>query len=324
MKKILSLILLATMILSAVGCGNNTPAESNQPTPTVAVSDSKNDASEEKNGNQQVTENGEPEENDLPFWVFTQEFATPQKSFEGTLFHPSVELPLDLTTIDEIASPYKVYYAIDSGVRYEHLYTDKIADVLFSDIPVSKNADNTQIAKHIETQRDDGSIEVSCYDDDYCGMNDIYIYNYEEEPLTVKECYEKGWWTVNQSIGDFSKFFQIKNGNRQEVETLNSIFDKFGTPKYIVSMESELNTISEWKEKIEAKMADKNIAVLQYQLCYVFEDFTVSIYVNESYCSTNGFYSVEISNAEYFNSTMWAHKKEGLYNSSHVSILDME
>lgn len=300
-KKIVAMILAVTMVAGLTACGGDAKNESaevsanKESSQTVESQSASSDAgaSSEQSADEEVNK-------DLPYWILQQDFSAPQKEFSGTLFNESAVMPLDLTAIDAYAAPYKCN--IDG--YGDAIYTDTIDKILYSDemlAPSSEHYVGASSSTVIRTQHSETE-KIGSRDAGFCGIGEIEIYNLSEndEKLSLKTCYENGWWAIMQSeYDDHKHMLQVEGG--YGVDICNQVVEKWGSPTYIANIQGEMDSLDAWYASM------KKDDVEMYSLIYEYDEFAIEIMLMEQSFGTAP--SVEINGVAYYPASLWEIRK---------------
>lgn len=289
-KKWMALVLVIVMAMGLVGCNSSKEDEHDN----VVESSQDADAGD-------ATENDSAENNDsvtgYPYWITQQTFGTPCTTFEGTLFNEALTIPLDITTLDSIAAPYRWW---PNGVNGQDVTS--IREILTSDILLDHDGET-----HFGSTGNTTSIRTQI--DEFYGLREIYIYNFDPngKELPLSTCYENGWWCVYEdtfSDSMFAKMLQIEEGS--SVEMMEQVLEKFGNPTYVGDVFGTHNSLNEWYASMKAKDVE------MYNLFWEYENFTLQIGLQETSFGTEP--SVELIRVVYYTPEFWAVQK-GLMNN---------
>lgn len=294
MKKLFLLLSAVIVSTNLIACG--TASKNNDETTDVSGVQENNEQNEESVKSSESSENM-----DLPYWILKQEFETPKTSFEGTLFNKDAVLPMDLSVIDAYAAPYSWFS--NGGAKK---FANTIEEIFSSEFLVNYTNDPRYGyggSAHILTQETEEE-RIGSRDEGYCGIGDIYIYNFDEskEGLPISTCYENGWWAIIQGeYADHSAILQIEGGG--EIQMADQIMEKFGTPTYIgdININETYGSLEEWFA------AMKKDDIESYSFFYEYEDFTLQIrFMEKSFGSEP---SLEITYAAYYPTPYWEIQK---------------
>ena len=307
-KRIVAMILAVTMVTGITACGGEAKNESAEVSDNIESSQTveSQSASSDASASSEQSAGGEVNR-DLPYWILQQDFSAPQKEFSGTLFNESAVLPLDLMAIDAYAAPYKSYL----GGYGDAIYVDTIDKILYSDkllAPSSEYYVGASSSTVIRTQYSETE-NIGSFDAGFCGIGEIEIYNLSEndEKLSVKTCYENGWWAIVQSENYAHKhMLQVEGG--YGVDICDQIVEKWGSPTYIVKTLGQVESLDAWYASM------KEDEVEMYSLIYEYDEFAIEIMVMENSFGTAP--SVEINGVVYYPASLWEIRKtemEGLF-----------
>ena len=299
-KRVFWKVCLGLMVVSLSGCGEKEETVQNN----SSVNESQIEETKEELVSSESSEEAVSDDSELEnlFWILQQDFSVPQKEFTGTLFNEALVMPLDLTTLDDIsAAPY---VCLDYGDKQP---VDTISEMLSSEERIINPSDS----KEIYTQ-DDRVNSVREYDENYCGISSFTIYNVNEtEKLSVKTCYENGWWAIEVSeFGNHKETLQVSG--KYDKDACDRVLERFGSPTYIADAFNPYESLDAYFSSMKVD------SVEMYSLIYEYEDFSLVIYISESSFGSEP--KVEIKGISYYPSTMWEHIKSEDFEARFIQV----
>ncbi len=288
-KRVFLKVCVGLMVVSLSGCGEKEDAVQNN----SSVNESQIEESKEEQASSESSEEAVSDDSELEslFWILQQDFSVPQKEFTGTLYNEALVMPLDLTTLDDIsAAPY---VCLDYGDKQP---VNTISEMLSSEERIINPSDS----KGIWTQNDTVN-RVGQFDEEFCGIIDFNIYNVNEtEKLSLKTCYENGWWAIEGSEFDnHKKTLQVSG--RYDIDVCDQVIERFGSPTYIADAFNPYESLDAYFSSMKVD------SIEMYSMIYEYEDFALVIRISES--SFGAEPNVEIKGISYYPSTMWEHIK---------------
>lgn len=312
-KKLLVTVLAAAMVLSMTACGGENADAGAAGVAGNAENQVAENAPDEKSGaGDEVSEENAWANSDSPYWLLHQDFSAPQKEFEGTLFNDSAVLPLDLVAIDEYAAPYCW------DLIYEEENVSTINEILTSERILNDDLGSTPfgyLCTAITTQED---YVLPATDDKFCGIEKIMIVNPSDtngtpEDLSVKTCYENGWWYIDgYEKYEVTKLLQIEGADivhdMDHSLILDNVVEKFGVPTYIAPYK-DVESLEKWYAFLGDEWdTAQGEGYNSYYLIYEYDDFTLVLDVNEGVFSGN--HALQVVAVAYMPDTMWEIFKE--------------
>lgn len=312
-KRILAFVLAGILVFGLTSCGDsgNSGKSSDSEEKKAAAEDN----SQEKESSDSEKEENENEENgsgesadDHPvYWLYQQKWGEPTGGFEGGLFNESVTLPVDITALDEVAAPYRMFSA---GIKeiIDNIDTDRISEIL--ELEYNIVAEGEVIISPLIGSATKYDVDTMREMNTELGIYEIYICNLTDDALPINTCYENGWWKIEAYNGkalgiEYDEAVKV-NGVTYEESLLNAIAEKFGTPTYIGGSGNE--------EDFYTNLAE-NEGQLYYYLIYEYSDYTLVIAVDEyiigEYDGTvYNTHSAEVDNIFYYTAECWEKTKE--------------
>lgn len=235
-----------------------------------------------------VNNSSEPEESDSPFWYARQTWnEAPRDSFEGGLLIDNRKT-IDPEFLDSICAPYHCEL-LDISNHWGH-NADKFTEVLMAeeDIPAYSFTE-------IYTQyTDDGEFP------EFCGAEIIRVFNFDNIPHSLYDCYENGWWKITAennldfriltppttALGLPKSLFDY-SGLPDETALLDAIREKFGTPDLVRYIGNDHGERIDRKQAMLEDIAradepsDSGIFFLNYDLLYNLDDVVMIVCVTE-------------------------------------------
>lgn len=301
MKKFLGIALIAAMALSITACGSSESSK-NDDSSDIKPQTTSNNATEDTS----VEANTDSTESTASSWLGEQTFGTPSKSFEGTLFNDQVVLPLDLTTIDDYAAPYR-YYPHDQSGSADAKSINEILTSTHTQKYTENALSNEGTTIRVQSYpKDSSDLDVSNWDRDYCGLGKIQIDNFSEneETLTIGECIENGWWSLTaDDNGNHAKFLQVDAGKTSK-EMADNIIKKFGTPTYIAPWFDESPDL----ETFISSLTPDSFHC--YSLIYEYDEFVLDISIQE------GYDTFKVASTNYYTPEVWEVRKNTSYQNA--------
>lgn len=324
-KKILSFALAGMMIISLTACGNSENGSKKS-----ADSEDKRQETTEKNGKDTDDEktggsgadaddegaNGSGADNDdknntgeqgntgdaSAFWVGKQAWSEPAENFEGSLFNEAVTLPVDFKQIEELV----LEQIEDVDYQMPPDGFENVTDYIHSD----RISDYFILEDEIRQGRDVAISVGYCEPDimELIGIDKVKIHNYGKEALSLKECYENGWWFIESYDPSFLMLEYEEDETNYRENQLNALFTKFGTPSYIGVYFSKNN----FYEALE-----KNDGSLEYTLIYEYPDYTLEVQMYEYISQEQSAY---IRYVYYYPTSCW---EQYIDNTSGYYLIEM-
>ena len=271
-KRLLSIILASACVMSLVACGG----ESSKP----------------------AKEYG-PE----AMWVLQTDFGEDLKEIEGTIGHPDLVLPIDLENLDSFSAPYHVYF--NEGGRATETCQTASEVVVLEDSMISNGVLN-DITLWVNSEKGEGRSE-DLDPDNLNGLDAIFIRNYGEEKLSVKECYEQNWWCIQlDNEEDVVNSLQLTIG--EEFNAIgNAIALKLGAPDYLAPLEkhSEMSE-SEYYTFMEAENS------IEYTLIWEYKDYVITIHIQD-FANEYADEEIRIKSVQYYTPECFDKIKEERY-----------
>ncbi len=271
-KRLLSVILASVCVMSLVACGG---------------------------------ESGKPAKEYGPeaMWVLQTDFGKELKEIEGTIGHPDLVLPIDLENIDSFSAPYHVYFN-EAGRATETCQT--VSEVVALEDSMISNGILNDITLWVNSEKGEGRSE-DLDSDNLNGLDAILIRNYGEEKLSVKECYEQNWWSVQlDNEEDVINSLQLNVG--EEFNAIgNAIALKLGAPDYLAPLEKH----SEMSEsEYYAFMEEENS--IEYILIWDYKDYVITIHIQD-FANEYADEEIRIKSVQYYTPECFEKYKEERY-----------
>lgn len=293
--KIVSTLLILAISLSLTACAN-TPAkndasntDSNDITSNLTQSSQNSDSSDNKTDIEERTS----------FWFANQKWDESKRdSFDGVLFNSNAVLPIDITAIDSYAAPY-LYYGYGD---YDGTFScETISEIAESDRVLQQTDDvNSNFAKVFTEISPTGEINIE-------------LFNFSDKDITVKECIDNGWWSINNTkpalcIPDDLQmehyWKQVGSEKPDHTDYLSAVIEKFGTPHYIWA---QRNSKDEFYNILDSEQG-----TLYYALVYEYQDYVIKVNLLDK--SEGDEIRAEILSFSYFPKEMWQHYKAEIVN----------
>lgn len=243
-KRLVTLLVMNAVLLTSIaGCGSSDGQTEN------AGASNEESTSDSDIANDNVEQN---DEDDLVFWYNQQDWGNIQGTYDGTLLTVKMQAPIDLSTIDECSAPYHWF---PNGVQGRDAET--ISEILESDVIQRPGGDWASIwGGEEERGETDGIIKIG-------------IYNYSEDKLPIKTCYENGWWRMKLDCDAFGISVGTEISD-YEIEKADALVELLGTPTYITD---DCGCFSE-------RIAE-NEGGIYYQMIYEFDEYVISVDMRE-------------------------------------------
>lgn len=247
------------------------------------------------------SDNGNKNNNTVTFWADREDWGEHKTSFDGTLFNESFTTPIDLKTIDEVCSPFRYFPNTRNGTN-----SDTISEILNSDKIL--NAGNVADI-HTRTKYENGKNQTYKKDQANDNISKIYIKNYSDNDMSIKDCYQKGWFYIEALYNpdEVLGFPNIKKENKEYSSNYNNrplmdaFIQKYGAPSYIIS---DLSSIQELKDSFEKKSGS-----LAYSVIYEYDDYVIRIAITDIILSNSTNTSFKVSNVFYYSKDAWKLEK---------------
>lgn len=277
--------------------GEKTEVTTNEPTTNEQIT---NAVTEEVSSEEKTTENEKPAESSgEKFWISDVQWGEVKPQPTGGLFTETAVLPLDLNNIDEMCSPYRCWF-------YDNYQTETMQEIFALDAPVESLHNGTfpitDAPRSIITQElmQDGkwmengyNIDLGKPDDNINYIGFVNLRDKNEEPHTVAECYEKGWWYL-----DFpQKALMIESDSDKGWR--DALVEKFGKPTYI--------GFQYGRDNFDAS-CELNEGLMVYGLIWEYEDYTIIIWLTEGiYADAAGSasHNYTYENGNYLSNGLW-------------------
>jgi len=283
---IVIIIIIAVIIVGAIVC-------------VFAVKDGKNKQEIDKNNNTDIStentntliENNEniEESTKKVFWINSKKGSQQKEKFGFTLYNDKISLPIKLENLDVCSAPYSFF-----PNEINQTNADAIQEILKSTIKI-KAGNETKIS----TQKKfvDGSWKN--YDEQPDNIENIIIKNYNDADATIAECYNNGWWYIqNQySLDDVLGLDMTKNveyrENWDESPLLDIIVEKNGFPTYV-------RMSSAYSENLKS-----NEGGILYELIYKYDEYVIVFAVSEMIMSEYDSYMITVGGPIYYTKESW-------------------
>lgn len=272
-KRLLSVILASVCVMSLIACGG---------------------------------ESGKPAKEYGPeaMWVLQTDFGKELKEMEGTIGHPDLVLPIDLEALDSFSAPYHVYFN-EAGRATETCRT--VSEVVALEDSMISNGVLNDITLWVNSERGEGRSE-DLDPDNVNGLDAIFIYNFGEEKLSVKECYEQNWWGIQlDNEKDAANSLQLTVGDEFNAVG-NAIALKFGAPDYLAPKSQEHYEMSE--DEFYAYMEEQDS--IEYYLIWEFKEYVISIKIHD-FANENADEEIRIYSINYYTPECFEKIKEERY-----------
>lgn len=290
---IVLILIIAVIIVGAIVC-------------VFALKDGKNKQEVDENNNTEIStentntsiENNEniEEATKKVFWLNSIKGAKQKDNFSLTLFNDKISLPIKLENLDVCSAPYSFF-----PNRVNQTNADAIQEILKSTIKI-KAGNETKIS----TQKKfvDGSWKN--YDEEPDNIENIIIKNYSDADATIAECYNNGWWYIqNQySLDDALRLDMTKNTEYRddwnELPIIDIVIEKAGLPTCF-RMHSADN-----------KNLKSNDGVIMYELIYEYDEYVIVFAVSEVIISENNSYLSKVGGPIYYTKECWQKEQSEL------------
>lgn len=283
------MMLVAVMLLMSTACGGDNASVENVSS-SLDIEIANNDEIDNSSNNS-VTE-AEDDAGALTFWLNRINSYIPSESSSVIdLFNDQVTIPLDLSTIDICSAPYALYPNGLSAVNIS-----SISEILTSEELINEK-DESKIVT--QTQYIDGWVD---YDEVPDNIDNIFIKNFSEEPLSTKQCYENGWWYITseyphqiENVLGIDLTAEGKNYNADwDCHVVSeAVIDKLGLPDYVLMFGSNSNNLL------------NNSGNIYYYLIWENADYVISLLCSEMILLDNNSYIYQISNFTYYTPEAW-------------------
>lgn len=289
-KKIVSTLLILAISLSLTACAN-TPAKNDA---SDTGSNSITSDFSESSQNVDSFDSSATTEERTSFWLASQKWDEAQRdSFEGVLFNSNAVLPIDITAIDSYGAPY-LYYGYGD---YDGTFScDTISEIAESDRILQQTDDvNSNFAKVFTEISPTGEINIE-------------LFNFSDKDITVKECIDNGWWSINNTksglcIPDDLQmehyWKQVDSEKPDHTDYLSAVIEKFGTPHYVWSQRSSKDEFY--------NILNSEQGTLYYALVYEYQDCVIKINLLDKCVDSE--IRAEILSFSYFPKEMWQQYK---------------
>lgn len=279
MRKTKLMVLGTVLMLALSACGKSDDVDLDSGADTVMEEDEQANEKEQADGEEQTEEAKKPEqglesENGwgvdvivLDYLEATGEPCTADINFFGkdtaslTDIHVIEDLGLEVTgasfawEVDEEGQPKASWgegveaASLDETLAIEHLiFTPEYSDWgLYEQATLYTEGEPTDEAKNINT---------------------IGMVNFSNEPMTIRQCYDKGWWYFRMN----GKALGLKTdtGSNDGKGILEELYKEWGQPTYILDTPEEM-TREDDKERLE-----------EYILGYEIESGVIAIKIYEN------------------------------------------
>lgn len=249
-------------------------------------------------------EENKPSDDSPVFWFNQQKWTEPAGSFEGGLFHEAIALPIDLRELDDIAAPYRMFAG---GIYqlFDYIDTDKIGELLESEEEVLPGKEAVIAVLTDSDLSKEERKELLARQKEY-GINVIEICNFSEHRLSIKSCYENGWWRVEAYDVNALRTEFTESDDAYPKDLLDSVVRKFGSPTYLFCTETE----DDFYNKIQ-----ENDSLVHYTLVYEYPEYALLIgmkeYILKEYDGkTYNQHTAEITEVYYYSAECWEAMKE--------------
>lgn len=284
-KKLMVLLLSSMMLLSTIGCGNSGEEKNNE----TEKSTSKIVNSEEND-----KESSETKENGLTFWINKQNWNGLKGTYDGTLLTKKLKAPLKLSEIDELGRPY--FWFLNG---YEGQNAETLSEILESD-EIQGSSNPTKIG--VQSSFDETWVE---FEGEKLGLVSIQVFNYAEEDLSIKECYEKNWWFAELNYEALGISPDVKSQDYQ-IERADAIVQLLGAPTYI------LDTFSSFESACK-----ENEGSIYYCLVYDFDEYVIVFDMSENVFNEYNTQFLKIDEIKYYTKESW--EKELIDKQEHAA-----
>lgn len=248
-----------------------------------------------------------PQQSDLPFRFAQQKWTeAPRKTFEGGLLIDNRKT-IDPQFLDDICAPY-----YNGLLTTENQKADKFSQVLMAegDIPEYMCTD-------VYTQS--GPLDIQY--NKYSGAQIIRIYNLDNIPHSMYDCYENGWWKITYDEDYYYLPVTASLGlpdtlidEYDESALFDAIVEKFGTPHYIYYPHVYKGSYNPDRraaiyEDMESVLSHENgMFYIEYQLVYELEnDVVMSVCISER-PNSDGQVTLEVVFVEFWSGACWENR----------------
>lgn len=311
MKKKIALyfVLGALLLLCMTACEKDGEKSSsgteNGTTAAVSGKPEENKPSDDdKSGENGADDEQQPTDDSPVFWFNQQEWTEPNGSFEGGLFHEAIGLPIDLRELDDIAAPYRMFAG---GIYqlFDYIDTDKIGELLESEEEVLPGKEAVIAVLTDSDLSEEEEKELFERQKEY-GIDTIEICNFSEHRLSIKSCYENGWWRVKAYDVNALRTEAPESDDEYPKALLDSVVQKFGSPTYLFCTQTE----DDFYNDIQG-----NESMAAYTLVYEYPEYALLIgmqeyILKESDGKTYNHHSAEITEVYYYSAKCWEAMKE--------------
>lgn len=246
-------------------------------------------------------------------WIGSKTWGEPSVSFEGGLFNDRVELPLDISTIDDISAPYclyspdfKDYEGYDVFTGYMNI--DTIGEILSLDALINVTDKIRYDSYGVEnglgicTQTVGGDASASETFSNPDNIDTINIFNFNDTETLVGDCYRNGWWMVDTD--EDALMLDYEDTEDDPFAVLDAVVEKFGNPTYL---SSGGNSAEEFYSRAAT---EDDVLSLYYSLIYEYDDYTLIIEIKEFAMREYDTQEAEIIKVYYYNSDCWKYAED--------------
>lgn len=227
------------------------------------------------------------------FWYARQSWnEAPRSSFEGGLLVDNRKT-IDPEFLDGICAPYYCSLLNTTGHT-----ANKFTEVLMADKDIP-DYDYTDIITQYASSGERP---------EFSGAKIIRVFNFDNIPHSLYDCYENGWWkiTVDEDYRNYpattalglSDALRDDTNAPDESALLDAIRAKFGTPDLVRYIGTDRGARANRKQAMlediakGANPSDNEPVFLTYDLLYDFDDIVMIVTVTEQKRSTNEYTTV--------------------------------
>lgn len=212
------------------------------------------------------------------FYQRQQWDALPEGKPNGILFGGKLPLPLTASVLDAHCGPYICGYGSSA------CHIPSLAALLQSDVHI--------LGLGMHPKRQDVAQQL---------MDQIYIFSFQEDdsgnvvPLSVRSCYEAGWWCVSFPIGALAPGTM---GNPSEhTPQVQAMLALLGKPTHICPEEPG------FQETLE-----RGVGRLRYRLIYEKEDYVLVFRLSDTVSGDYGLNFLSADSCLYYPKACWEQK----------------
>lgn len=280
---ILTLIVVSILVIGTIVTMLIIKKEKNKETnikDNFSTVDSNSKVEQNDNTNESLASNN-------TFWVDNYKNWEKQKDeFKLVLFNGKCTAPIDLKTLDNLVTRYD-YYIKDNRLSLDDRkkHTRTINDIINSEDLIDPTMSiwmyYGDIAKFTNYgYKDSLKVDVKNYD---------FVYDKNEVDISLKDAINKNWWCIENTTDDATISLGIDiddtsyDHSTNAIPLLDKVIEILGCPKHIYTIDKTLD--GSYKE-------------LDYLLSYEYDEFVLTIKVNEDY--VGDYYQCGIKSVSYF------------------------